>query len=41
MGKGGPSLKVGPQFLRLWHVHIFARYNYRLLHAIKTGTRAL
>ena len=38
MGEGGPLLKVGPQFLRLWHVHIFARYNYRLLHAIKKGT---
>jgi hypothetical protein len=41
MGKGGPLLKIGLQFLRLWHVYIFARYNYRLLHAIKTGTRAL
>jgi hypothetical protein len=41
MDEGGPLLKVSLQFLRLWHVHIFARYNYRLLHAIKTGTRAL
>jgi hypothetical protein len=41
MGEGGPSLKVSPQFLRLWHVHIFARYNYRLLHAIKIAARAL
>jgi hypothetical protein len=31
MGKGGPSLKVGLQFLRLWHVHIFARYKNRAL----------
>jgi hypothetical protein len=38
MGERGPSLKVSPQVLRLWHVHIFAHYNYRLLHAIKTGT---
>jgi len=41
MGEGGPSLKVGPQFLFLWDVHIFARYNYRLLHAIKIAARAL
>jgi hypothetical protein len=41
MGEVGPSLKVSSQFLRLWHVHIFARYNYRLLHAIKIAARAL
>jgi hypothetical protein len=40
MGEGGPSLKVSLQLLRLWHVHIFTRYNYRLLHAIKISTRA-
>jgi len=41
MGEGGPLRKVSPQFLRLWHMYIFARYNYTLLHAIKIGTRAL
>jgi len=41
MGEGGPLLKVSLRLLRLWHVHIFTRYNYRLLHAIKIGTRAL
>jgi hypothetical protein len=41
MGEGGPLLKVSPQFLCLWHMHIFARYNYRVLYAIKIGIRAL